>query len=510
MSNPSEAIRQILEAAEQAKNDPNRFAEYENDPEGFVYDILGVREPGLWDKQVELLNRTLTATRIACRSGHGVGKSFTLACLILWWLYARRGLVVSTAPTKHHLEDVLWREVHNLKKNSLVHLPCNKDNALDIVIDHTWYATGVTTDQPGAFMGRHHPRLLLLGDEASELSEQTLLEMETCATGQGNVIVLIGNPLHTSGTFYEAFRRPDVWSTMSISCYDHPNVTSGVEGIKGAVTKEWVENKKSLWGEMHPMWYSRVLGQFPAISTKGVVPLAWVERARNNEKLKEASEKAAKERLPKIIGLDVARYGDNRCVLIVRSGDAVERIEHWSHTTLTETTGKALKIYREEKAAVLVVDAAGLGAGVYDMLNEEANINVVGFNGGHRAFNAGTFSNRRSELWWHLRQRLEKERLWLSQDNTYAMDVLVGDLTAPEYSISPAGRLQVETKEKMLERGINSPDFADALCYCFAADEDPEAEIAEPLTPQQDPDVGYQREEVEGEHSEFSSLPYSF
>lgn len=458
--------------------DPYRFGVYAERPFDFCNDILGVQ---LWRKQREVLEATLTARRVVVRSGHGIGKTYAMACLTLWWLYARRGLVVTTAPTKEHVEDVLWREIATLVRNAKVPLP-GEQFATERRIDGTWYAVGITTDKAEAFQGRHHSELLAIIDEAPGVEEPIHLAIATLATGARNRIVMIGNPTQTSGAFYEAFKHPEFWTPFRISCLDHPNVKLGKEVIPGAVTREWIAERRAAWGEHHPFWDSRVLGDFPHISERGVIPLGWVERAQNAEKLAAALAEAKAIKLPRVGGLDVARYGENVCVLFIRRGDAIEHWESWGHTNLMETAGKSMEFIKEWGLKNLVVDSAGLGAGVVDRLLEQG-APVFAYNGGHRAFTPSSYANRRSEMWWHLRQRLERERLWIPPN----CQQLVSDLVTPTYALTSAGRLRVETKEKLLERGVKSPDFADALVLCFAMDADPEAELAKPLDQQQDP-----------------------
>lgn len=199
----------------------------------------------------------------------------------------------------------------------------------------------------------------------------------------------------------------------------------------------------------------------------------------------------------------MARYGDNACVLIVRRGDAVEAIDTWHHTSLTETAGIAKRALEKYGLNSLVVDSAGLGAGVVDILLEQG-VQVYAYNGGHSAFTRASFSNRRSELWWHLRERLEKQRLWLPLGH----DILTSDLITPEYEIISSGRIRVETKETLLNRGAKSTDFADALVMCFAMDEDPSAVLEEPKGRHQDPWPGMQQE-LAG-IGEFTNLPRGF
>jgi hypothetical protein len=474
-----------LEALVAAGGDIRLLTLYASDPAAFCRDVLGV---ALWAKQLDVLDATLDNRRVAVRSGHGVGKTFACACLVLWWLYARQGLVVTTAPTKQHVEDVLWRTIHEIRQRARIKLPPDNPSLAELRLDNTLYAVGITTENPMAFMGRHHPRLLVVIDEAAGVPETIHNAIATLITGSENRLVMIGNPYATSGAFYEAFRHPDRWRCQRISCFDHPNVVKGrqrgdPEYIDGAVDNPWIAGRREDLGENHPFWFAQVLGDFPKISTRGVVPLGWIERAMNTTERERALHEAEEAHLPRIGGLDVARYGDNRCVLFVRRGDAIEAVESWHHASLMETAGQAIRFIEQYGIKTLVIDSAGIGAGVFDRLLEQRK-SVYEYNGGHAAFTRASFSNRRSEMWWHLRQRFEKQRLWLPSTG---MEVLVGDLVAPEYALTSTGRIKVETKENLLERGVKSPDFADALVLCFAMDEDPEATLAPPRSPDQDP-----------------------
>lgn len=467
-----EMAQAILAKAKEVENDPYRFKSLEGKPKQFVEQVLGVQ---LWSKQLEILESATKHRRLSVRSGHSVGKSFSVACLVLYWLYAMQGVVVTTAPTWDHVKDVLWKEVEKLWTKAIVKLPGDFLET-ELKISRTWNAYGLSTNKPSAFQGRHDGRFLFIIDEAAGVPEQVHLEIGNCATGKENHIVLIGNPTSTSGTFYESHNKRGVWKRLHISCLEHPNIVHGREIIPGAVTVEWVEEKRLEWGENHPFWYSRVLGEFPKISNKGVIPLGWVEAAQNEAKRLEVLEDAKSKRIPRVGGLDVARYGENNTVLFVRRGDAIEHAESWSGKSLMETVALAMKAIKDWELKTLVVDASGIGAGVVDRMLE-LRAPVFAYNGGHRAFTPDSFSNRRSELWWGLRTRFEKQRIWLPP----GLDKLVGDLIAPEYGLMPSGRIQVESKEKLLDRGVKSPDWADALVQCYAMDEDPLAVEPEPL-----------------------------
>ena len=495
------SVEELLAKASEVAGDPERFVCYENDPDGFIKDILGVE---LWDKQLEVIRELIDKPRVAVRSGHGVGKSFVVSCAVLWWLYARKGLVITTAPTWNHVEGVLWREINSIAFKSLVPLP-GQAYQTERRINNQWYAMGLSTNTPSAFQGIHHPRLLVVLDEAPGVNEQVHLEIRTLATDPQNCILMIGNPTITSGSFYDAFRHPEIWTLQHISCLDHPNVKERKQLIPGAVSWQWVEEARGTWGEGHPFWYSRVLGDFPLTSNRGTIPMWLVERAMSSpEKWEDAKRKAALERHPLVFGLDVARYGQNKCVLVIRHGDAVLDVLTWGHTSTMETVGKVIALFREYSPSTVVVDEAGVGGGVVDRLMEEG-FPIIGYNGGHKAFTPGYFSNRRSELWWHLRTRLEHERLWLPNHK-----LLFGELIAPEYIHTSSGRLKVETKEDLLRRQVASPDHADALVMAFATETSAEAFISQEPEDAKDPWATPEGEPEFSLETPFDQLPAGF
>lgn len=501
-------VEDILKIAAEVSTDPLRFKVYFDDPVGFTEDVLGVQ---LWEKQKEALELAVNNRAVSIRSGHGTGKTVVATCLALWWLFARRGYVVTTAPSKEHVEDVLWKEINMRFRNALVPLPgdCFK-TMLKITPD--WYAVGITTDQPDAFRGRHHPYLLVIVDEASGVSELIHEEIATLTTGSKNCRFMIANPTTLTGTFYDSHNTPGIWKTLHISCLDHPNVVSGQELIPGAVTREWVEEIRQKHGEDSPYWYSRVLGQFPKTSSRGIVPFAYIEKCIDDSAWKKELERADKDKEVRVGGLDVARYGENSCVLAIRRGNAIEHMEKWSHASLMETTGRAVQAFEKWGIHTLVVDSSGIGSGVVDRLMEQ-NFPVLAYNGGHRAFTPSTFSNRRTELWWALRTRFEKKKINLrtiTGDRHDLVRQLVQDLIAPTYKINSSGRIAMQSKDEMLDNGFPSPDVADAVVMCFAVEEDPMAFEAEVGDVRKDSPKPIEPIMAPGEQYEFGQLPAGF
>jgi len=164
---------------------------------------------------------------------------------------------------------------------------------------------------------------------------------------------------------------------------------------------------------------------------------------------------------PRIMGLDVARFGDDRTVLVARHAYKLARIWRWSTLDLMQTAGKVSEIAVQEKPNAIFVDGVGVGGGVVDRLRQ-LGLKVIDVNGGSRASNSLRFRNKRAEMWSRMRD-------WLRDIGDIPDDdELMIDLQSPEYSFDARNRIQIEKKEDMKRRGLLSPDIADALALTFA------------------------------------------
>jgi hypothetical protein len=119
---------------------------------------------------------------------------------------------------------------------------------------------------------------------------------------------------------------------------------------------------------------------------------------------------------------------------------------------------------RHETSQILI-DAIGLGAGVYDRC-KELGLPVRAVNVGEAAATRETYMRLRDELWFKARDWFQERWCSVPQD-----DALIAELTAPTYTFTPTGKLVVESKADMKKRGMRSPDLADAFLLTFACGE---------------------------------------
>ena len=165
---------------------------------------------------------------------------------------------------------------------------------------------------------------------------------------------------------------------------------------------------------------------------------------------------------PIIFGLDVARFGDDRSALIVRSVDRVIEVHTWHGLDTMQTAAKTAEIANRWTPEAVFIDGAGVGGGVVDRL-KGLGFKCVDVNAGSRATDDRRYMNRRAEMWCTMRD-------WLRDRGAIPnMPDLADDLLSPLYDYDNANRVKLEKKEDMKARGLPSPDIGDALAMTFAA-----------------------------------------
>lgn len=162
---------------------------------------------------------------------------------------------------------------------------------------------------------------------------------------------------------------------------------------------------------------------------------------------------------PLVIGLDVARFGDDRTCLAFRQGQELKNLEIWRGQDLMWTASKVAEAISSHRPQAVFVDSVGLGAGVVDRLRQLGH-RVISVNSGGKPSKAA-YANLKAEMWARMRD-------WLASAAIPDDQALKSDLLAPTYSYDAAGRLAIESKADLKKRGLPSTDLADALALTFA------------------------------------------
>ena len=430
---------------------------YRDNPVLFVREVLNT-EPDGW--QIEFLNHIAAGNRrISVRSGHGVGKSTASAWAMLWYLFLRFPVkIVVTAPTSSQLYDALFAEVKRWVKV----LPPVLFDQLEVKQDRIEMkdanneafisARTSRAEQPEALQGVHSDNVMLVADEASGIPEQVFEAAAGSMSGHAAVTLLLGNPVRSSGFFYDTHNRlAGDWITMKVSCADSPRVSEA-----------YIEEMKARYGEESNAYRIRVLGEFPRSDDDTVIPMELLELAMNRDV--EASKHATL-----VWGLDVARFGSDRSALCKRQGNAVlEPIKTWKNLDLMQLTGAVVAEFEilvpSQRPQEILVDSIGLGAGVVDRL-KELGLPARGINVAESPAMGGTYRNLKAELWHKAKAWLESRDCRMPKD-----EALIAELATVRYSFTSNGKIQIEGKDELKKRGMASPDRADAFCLTFASD----------------------------------------
>jgi len=176
---------------------------------------------------------------------------------------------------------------------------------------------------------------------------------------------------------------------------------------------------------------------------------------------------------PMVLGVDVARFGEDRTVLCFRQGREVHWFRVFDKLDTMQTVGAVMAEMAEIPFDAVFVDTVGVGAGVYDRLCEHYD-NIYSVNGGSKAHEIGKYFNKRAECWGRMREWSKDWPCILPN----AQEVQ-SDLCSLQYSYNSNSQLVLEKKEDAKKRGVRSPDIADALALTFA----------EPVTIWEDEDI---------------------
>lgn len=165
---------------------------------------------------------------------------------------------------------------------------------------------------------------------------------------------------------------------------------------------------------------------------------------------------------PLQIGVDVARFGDDKSCITFRKGRVVYPQINFGQCDVVDVAGRVSESIRSwgEKPSQIAVDTIGIGSGVADILRREFGRIVVDVNSSLRMSNGQDY-NLRARMWRDMREFI-KNGASLPNDPDLATD-----LTALQYEFR-GGELLMESKENAKKRGIKSPDRADSLALTFA------------------------------------------
>lgn len=416
-------------------------------------------------------NGNANPLRVSVVSGHGIGKSTISAWLCKWILDTRPYSVgTMTANTSSQLRTKTWAEVgkwHHLSltrdwfryvaSTTTMSLTYDKDKDLS----GRWKCFAQTCDPTNseAFAGQHSDSTsFYIFDESSKIADKLFEVREGGMAGGEPMCFDFGNGTRNTGRFYE----------NCVGKFRYQYIVRSVDSREAyRVNKRKVQEDLEAHGEDSDYFRVRWRGLFPGSGD--------VQFIDSNE-LKEAMERniaVSHKEDPLVLGVDVARMGDDESIIYPRVGYDCRsfeprRFRKMDGEELANEVAQYVNEFRQlgmRTRAIFVDEGGGYGGSVVDNLRR-MGYQVTGVNPGERAVNRKTYALRIDEMWGGIRDNLK--HLMMPGPNTPEGEELFEQLTQREFGHTMKEQVRLEPKSQLKERIGKSPDIADALAFTFA------------------------------------------
>ena len=397
-----------------------------------------------WDKDA----------RVAVSSCQGAGKTSTLVWLVFLFLLTQKDCrILVTSPSHQQLSRVFHAELkkwhHQMPAIFQKQFVITKEKVGMKGREDIQRADLVTANAEATenLQGGHSDSYIVLVDEASGVDEKVFdLLMGTLGVGESQRFIMTSNPLHSMGRFYEAFKKK--WSGWALHYFDAYNAPRSKQ--------KWIDEMEEIYGKDHDIFRVRVLGRFPRASSTQFFPTNLVEQAR----LTSVNE-FVYQRYPKIGGCDVARFGDDKTVFVVRQGPKLLDITIMAGLDTMEVAGRLLEYQRKWNCQAINIDAIGIGAGVYDRA-KQLGMPVHQVIVSQRSTNPTQFMNLRSQLYGCTKEWLANGADIPNQPKDIA-EQLEAQLASIQYGYNKKMQIQMLGKKEIKRQGLPSPDIVDAI-----------------------------------------------
>lgn len=449
-----------------------RLNRWQAEPKLYFTEVLDVK--ALWKLQIEFLSACVRAIKeykhIYIGSGHSLGKDFCAAGVGLWFLQTfRPSIVIETAANYRQVQQVQWKETNAHWSRRKIDLGGKIYTDPYIEIDKDWYLTGFTTKESGKtkeggggkFQGYHANNLCVIATEAQAIEDSIYDQIDGVATSENCLVIFIGNPTRASGRFADGLKNKEKNIVFNFSCLENPNYIERRTVIPGLASYEWVEDKRTKWGESDPRWIGRVLGRVPDVSINNTFPEWLINHCKTRAGMLIGGGNNSG------VAVDPSGEGcDDNVFMAGKNGDVVET---YTKTLMspTDIAHKAVSVCKDIDGNFIVVDCDGIGIGTWQELNKFDDgylkgIRVIKFHGSgaSEAQEQGRplYQNMRAEASFAAQSQAKAGKASIpSKDNE-----LIEDLSEEQYFENKRGLLQIEDKEDLKERLGRSPGRGDA------------------------------------------------
>lgn len=401
--------------------------------------------------------------RLAMVACAGPGKTAVLAWI--GWIYLLTHCPVKVGATSisgANLKSNLWSELAYWRNKSPILQREFEITATEIyhrsnrenwrIEARTWRQDADAKQIGDALRGLHSENVMWLMDETGAYPDSILPVVENIFSGEPRSahIVQAGNPTNLSGPLYRA-------AVLSRELWFVQNITGDPDNPERSprISLEHAKEQIRQYGRDDPWVMINILGEFPPSSINSLLGPGDVEAAFGRKYQQYDIAHAAR-----LLGVDVAREGDDRSVIFPRQGLVAFPPKVMRGVTGITGAGQVARTWEDwDVDAVFIDNTGGFGASWIDQLsNLNRSAIPVGF--AEKAQDARYF-NRRAEMYFRCAE-------WVKGGGCLPnVPELMAELTQTTYTFK-GDRLIVEPKEVIKAKIGRSPDLADGLVLTFA------------------------------------------
>ena len=403
---------------------------------------------------------------IVIGSGHALSKDFLMSGAVpLWFMhaYGPQAIAIMTAPTDRQVKKVMWGELSSRYHNRLIRDKFGELQVCNLPITADWYITAFTTQETGGMVGKfqsfHSRAVCVIVSEAQAIADVIYEEIESLMTAEIVLVVILGNPLRTTGRYAKMLRDTTHNIVINLSCLESPNVIEGREVIPGVCSAKWVERMRERYRPDEPMWIAKVLGQLPSTSIDSVISAELYDFCKTNDPLRWNGRFGS-------IGVDPARFGDDSMVVdVMESGRPLETVIIPSCDAPTGCSHVMMALQRHfpDGQVPIVVDCDGLGGPFLDILRQmipdKMQCQFIEFHGcsTDKDLVGDDYHNLRAEASFYAQSRMKDGSIKMDEDEWTREEAI-----EEKFSINLRGKIQIEDKDEIKDRLGRSPDRWDA------------------------------------------------
>jgi hypothetical protein len=440
--------------------DAAKLKVWRENPRAFVRDVFGVT-PDAW--QDDVLEAFPHTARLAMKACKGPGKTAVEAWLGWNFLLTRpEPKIAATSITGENLADNLWAEMAKWRgKSPLLQstFEWTKTRIFSKEKPETWWMSARTwaksadTQQQGnTLAGLHADYILFILDESGGIPDAVMASAEaalsSCKEGH---IVQAGNPTHLEGPLWRA-------CTSERALWHVTEITADPDDLKRTprVSVQWAKEQIQKYGRDNPWVLVNVFGKFPPGSLNALIGPDEVQEAMQRTYNPESYANSAR-----VLGVDVARFGDDASVIFPRQGLQAFSPLKFRNLDGPQGAGQVARKWKDWNAdAVFIDDTGGFGASWIDNLRL-LNHSPIGVGFAEKPANVDKYLNKRAEMYFDAVE-------WIKDGGALPnVPELKAALTQTTYSFR-GDKLLLEPKEDVKVKLGYSPDEADSFVLTFA------------------------------------------